>query len=172
MNNQTFFLAILSFLMTAASCGNEDGNTKRMPTKEELIEANRQKISTEAKIIDEFVSKSGWEMNTTKTGIRYDVYHSGVGASASMGKMATITYTFYLLDGSKVGSTDASGPVTFKLGEGDQISGLHEAVALLQEGDSARFIIPSYLAYGLTGNQNEVPPNAALFYDLALVDLD
>ena len=172
MRSQAFFLALVSFLLMAASCGNEEGKQKRMPTREELIEANRQKVSTEAKIINDFVKKSGWEMNTTKTGIRYDIYHSSEGDSARMGMLATITFQAYLLDGSQVGSSEISGPVTFKLGQGDQVSGLHEALTLLQEGDSARFIIPSYLAYGLTGNQNDIPPNAALLYDLALVDLD
>jgi FKBP-type peptidyl-prolyl cis-trans isomerase len=85
---------------------------------------------------------------------------------------AKVAYQAYLLDGTRIGGTDLSGPVTFTIGQGEAVSGLHEAVDLLAQGDSARFILPSYLAYGLTGDQERIPPNAAIFYDLVLVDLD
>ncbi|MEM9051743.1 MAG: FKBP-type peptidyl-prolyl cis-trans isomerase [Bacteroidota bacterium] len=170
---RTITLVFLWLLLFAASC--DDSSTKlnrNIPTQEQLIEANKKKIGKESKLIDDFIKQSGWEMSTTSTGIRYDVFHKAEGVNAKSGSIVSIDYSLYLLDGSKISDTKVSGPVTFKVGEGDVVSGLHEAVTLLAEGDSARVILPSYLAYGLTGDQNRIPPNAALFYSLSLVKLD
>lgn len=166
-------LLFLWLILFAASC--DDSNTKSngiIPTQEQLIEANKKKVGKESKLIDNFIKQSGWEMSTTETGIRYEVFYNTEGETASNGEIVSVDFSLYLLDGRKVSDTQTSGPITFKVGEGDVVSGLHEAVKLLAEGDSARIILPSYLAYGLTGDQNRIPPNAALFYNLSLVNLD
>jgi FKBP-type peptidyl-prolyl cis-trans isomerase len=166
-------LLTLWVLFFAASCQDPNETTRqRMPTQDELIEANKRKVGREAELINHFIKQSGWEMNETNTGIRYDIYHDEEGAAAKEGDVVAITYSLHLLDGSRISDTNLEGPVTFKVGQGDVISGLHEAITLLSVGDSARIIVPSYLAYGLTGDQNKIPSNAALVYDLSLVRLD
>ncbi|MFT6997931.1 MAG: FKBP-type peptidyl-prolyl cis-trans isomerase [Cryomorphaceae bacterium] len=160
-------------LLFAASCSDSNqGSQKMMPTQDELIEANKRKVNKEADLINQFISQSGWEMKETNTGIRYDIYHQEDGVNAKTGDVVSVVYSLHLLDGSRVSDTKSSGPVIFKVGQGDVVSGLHEAVTLLSVGDSARLILPSYLAYGLTGDQNNIPSNAALFYDLSLVSSD
>jgi FKBP-type peptidyl-prolyl cis-trans isomerase len=39
----------------------------------------------------------------------------------------------------------------------------------LKVGDKARFVIPSYLAYGSQGAGGVIPPNANLIFDVELV---
>jgi FKBP-type peptidyl-prolyl cis-trans isomerase len=109
-------------------------------------------------------------MKKSKTGLRYEIYHNGNGQKARKGMDATITYSAYLLDGTKIAGTQEGGSRTFVIGRDEIISGIHEGITYLQTGDSARFVIPSYLAYGLTGDK-KVPSNAALYYDLCLVGL-
>ena len=171
---RTVALLILWILLFAASCNDsEKASQQRMPTQEELIEANRLKVSKENQLINRFIDQSGWDMKETETGIRYDIYHLEEDSNdAKSGDVVSIAYSLHLLDGTRISDTKMSGPVTFKVGQGDVVSGLHEAVTLLSEGDSVRLILPSYLAYGLTGDQNKIPSNAALFYDLSLVSLD
>ncbi|HKK40025.1 MAG TPA: FKBP-type peptidyl-prolyl cis-trans isomerase [Cryomorphaceae bacterium] len=167
-------ILVLWSLLFAASCkDSSQGSHQRMPTQDELIEANKRKVGKEAELINQFIAQSGWDMKETDTGIRYDIYHlEDDTVNAKSGDVVSIAYSLHLLDGSRVSDTKVNGPVTFKVGQGDVVSGLHEAVTLLSVGDSARLILPSYLAYGLTGDQNNIPSNAALFYDLSLVSLD
>lgn len=165
-------LLTLWFLLFAASCDESNrGSQERMPTQDELIEANKRKVNREADLINKFIAQSGWEMKETETGIRYDIYHQEEGIPAKSGDVVAVVYSLHMLDGSRIMDTEVSGPVVFKVGQGDVVSGLHEAVTLLSAGDSARIILPSYLAYGLTGDQNNIPSNAALFYDLSLVSI-
>jgi FKBP-type peptidyl-prolyl cis-trans isomerase len=85
--------------------------------------------------------------------------------------VAEVDYQVFLLDSTMVETATGETRKKFRVGHDDVISGLHEAITLLHVGDSARIIIPSYLAYGLTGNQKNIPPNAALYYNITLVDL-
>ena len=162
-------LFLLWIFLAAASCNNASKKQMPVPTAEQLIEANRKKVSTETDIIDQFIEGSGWKMKQTDTGLRYDIYTDSIGVAIQAGDLISIDYRLYLLDGSMVENTTLSGPTTFTVEEGDVVSGLHEAVQLLSIGDSARIIIPSYLGYGLTGDGKRIPANAALLYDLAVV---
>jgi peptidyl-prolyl cis-trans isomerase A (cyclophilin A) len=51
------------------------------------------------------------------------------------------------------------------------IEGWDEGIALLQVGDKARFVIPSYLGYGSAGAGGVIPPNATLVFDVELMDV-
>ncbi len=163
-------LATSLLIMLASSCQDKPATKNQQTyTYDQLIEANKRKVGQERDIIDSFVAKSGHEMLISPTGLRYYVYGHGSGDSARFGHIATVVYNAYLLDSTVVSSATLKNPLIFKIGESDVVSGLHEAVGLLREGDSARFVIPSFLAYGLTGKNPNVPPNATLYYDLQLV---
>jgi len=159
---------ILGLMLISSACENEATRQHRTYTQEELLEINRKMMSNESNRIDTFISRNEWEMEETSTGLRYEVYHRGVGPKPTTTMIATITYTAYLLDSTQVAKINSLQPKQFRIGHDDVISGLHEGIMLLSVGDSARFVIPSHLAYGLTGDNN-IPPNAALFYDITLV---
>lgn len=161
----------LSALLLGAS-GCEDAPQKRATPmdKEALIELNKKRASNEQDLLEAWVGEQGWDMKKTKTGLRYQVYASGAGDSAVVDNSVGITYSAYLLDQSPVAHTGADVHY-FRVGHDDVISGLHEVVTLISRGDSVRVLIPSYLAYGLTGNAPSVPSNAPLYYDLCLVDI-
>jgi len=156
--------------LISSSCENKQKQQPRTYTQEELLDANRKMVSNESDLIDAYIAKNGWEMEKTATGLRYEIYHDSSGTPPTAEKVATIAYSAYLLDSTRVSATDQMTTKQFRIGRDDVISGLHEAVLLLSEGDSARLILPAYLAYGLTGDKN-IPSNAALFYDLTLVSV-
>ncbi len=161
-------------MLSSAGCKNktqQDGQT-RSYTKEELMDMNRNRVGVEMDLIDDFVGKTGWKMKKTETGLLYDVYHSTGGDLAIPGQYAEISFNCYLLDGTVIESTAVNGNRKFLIGEDQMVNGIHEGVTLMAVGDSARFIVPSFLAYGLTGDQNKIPSNAALVFDLSLESLD
>lgn len=162
-------ISVAVFSAAASGCDRDQRPRSKPMTEEDLIEFNKKRAGRESEVLDAFAERHGMDALTTKTGIRYEIYaRSGKPDSARTGNAVGVTYKAYLLDSTLVESTGAE-PRFFRVGHDDVISGLHEAVTLPALGDSLRMIIPSHLAYGLTGKSPEVPPNAPLLYDLCLV---
>jgi FKBP-type peptidyl-prolyl cis-trans isomerase len=108
----------------------------------------------------------------TNSGLRYKITDKGNGSSAIVGKNVKVHYKGQLIDGTVFDSSfKRNEPIEFTLGIGQVIKGWDEGLALLSEGDKARFIIPSDLAYGEAGAGGVIPPNANLIFDVELVSV-
>jgi FKBP-type peptidyl-prolyl cis-trans isomerase len=94
----------------------------------------------------------------------------GKGDSAKVGQTAEVTYDIYLLDG-KLCYTSKDTVKSVKIGEDYVESGLHEGLQLMRVGDKMRFILPSHLANGLTGDQDKIGPRQSVMYEVKLVGL-
>ncbi len=106
----------------------------------------------------------------TPSGLRYKILQKGKGKSAEKGKMVSVHYKGQLLDGTVFDSSySRKQPIDFTLGVGQVISGWDEGIQLLKEGDKARFVIPSDLAYGSSGSGGVIPPDATLIFDVELI---
>jgi FKBP-type peptidyl-prolyl cis-trans isomerase len=136
-----------------------------------LVNYNRGVILTEDQQIEDFIRRYSWTMNKTGTGLRYLIFRNGQGAKTRKGKIAVIRYTVRLLNGNICYSSDKDGMKEFKIGYGGIESGVEEGILLMHVGDRAKFILPSHLAFGLLGDQNRIPQNATLVYDIELVKI-
>ena len=58
--------------------------------------------------------------------------------------------------------------LSFILGQSNQPSGLQEGLLLMHEGEKAIMIIPSYLAYGVTGDGVCIPGSSSILYTVKL----
>ena len=73
----------------------------------------------------------------------------------------------YLFDDSGVGRYRD----TIELGYSQVEVGLHEALEGMKEGDVKLVLIPSFLAHGIAGDLDKVPPQSPLRYDLRLIQV-
>jgi FKBP-type peptidyl-prolyl cis-trans isomerase len=119
-----------------------------------------------------FITRMGWKMNETGTGLRYLIYYHGKGKSGVKGSNAKIEYECRLISGELCYSSQKTGPKEFKIGSGGVESGLEEGILLMRSGDKAKFILPSHLAFGLIGDQDKIPGKATLVYDVHLLDIN
>ncbi len=172
-----FFLLISEFIFFGCNQHSQnDKSQNHQPTgkalQEQLFDANRRAVKIEEQQIDDFVKRYKWDLKTTGTGLRYMIYEHGKGKQALDGMLASIDYQATLLNGDTVLSSGKSRPLTFRIGQDAAVpSGLHQGILMLHQGDRAKFILPSHLAFGLTGDQNKVPPKSTLIYDIQLVEL-
>lgn len=175
--NQRFQLVIfLIITLGLMSCSNkkDGGKTKKLnqdQVTEKLLEANKAAVEFENNQIDKLIDSSGWKMDETATGLRYEIIEKGSGPKTETGKIARFEYEIKLISGEIIYSSKQSGPKEFRIGSGGVESGLEEGILLLSEGDKARFVIPSFLAHGLSGDQDKIPPKATLIYTIKLIDL-
>lgn len=107
---------------------------------------------------------------TTPSGLQYEVLEAGAGASPGANDRVQVHYRGTLLDGTEFDSSYARGePVVF--GVGQVISGWTEALQLMQVGAKYKLFIPSDLAYGAGGAGDLIGPNAALIFEVELLDI-
>lgn len=167
-------LFIFSFLMLG-SCSNSQKNQSseksKALTENQLIQIDRRLVEQEKTEIDRFIKQKHWKMKESPTGLRYMIYHHGNGEAATTGRIASIAYTVRLLNGPILYSSAKSGLKTFEIGYGGVVSGMEEGIILLKVGDKAKFILPSHLAFGLSGDGHKIPPNAPIIYNVTLVQL-
>lgn len=109
----------------------------------------------------------------TESGLQYLDIEEGSGEAITAGQLATVHYTGWLDDGSKFDSSlDRGEPLQFPVGEGVVIPGWDEGLLGMKAGGVRLMIVPPDLAYGETGFQNVVPPNATLTFLVELEEIN
>lgn len=168
-------IVLNAIILITPSCksGTEKPRTNNSEnTQEGLIRNQQQIIRDEALEIEDYINRRNLEMTSTKTGLRYDIYFRGAGKILSADEnVVKLNYKISLLDGTPVYSSDSTGAMQFKIGKSDVAGGLQEGVKLMHEGDKAIFILPAHLAYGLTGDGNQIKHYATLVVDAELLEI-
>ena len=97
----------------------------------------------------------------------------GKGKRAQSGDTVSVRYVGVLFEnGKEFDSSWKSGKgqtFQFPLGGGQVIPGWDQGVAGMREGGRRKLIIPPELAYGAQGFPPDIPPDAALIFDIDLV---
>ena len=137
------------------------------------FEGSREKrIAEQKRLAEEALEKLAAGFQKTESGLRYQIIQKGSGAPAEKGKKVSVHYQGALENGQVFDSSyKRKQPIDFTLGIGQVIEGWDEGIALLQVGDKARFVIPSYLGYGSRGAGGVIPPDATLVFDVELMDV-
>jgi len=164
-----YLVAILIALISVQCKQN-----KRRPSQQEvyeyqkkLVDVHRNIVSQDADSIKSIITRNGWDMQQTGTGLWYEIYQkSSSGDSVKSGKQVSMEYDVYLIDSTLCYSSDSLGPKTFIAGQGGIESGIEEGILLMKTGDRARFILPPHLAHGIHGDDNKIPRLAIIMYDV------
>ncbi|MDE6267654.1 MAG: FKBP-type peptidyl-prolyl cis-trans isomerase [Muribaculaceae bacterium] len=119
---------------------------------------------------EQFLAENGKraEVNTTPSGLQYEVLVDGDGPVPTAQDQVEVHYTGKLIDGTVFDSSEERGvPATF--GVTQVIPGWVEALQLMKAGSKWRLFIPSNLAYGPQGAGNVIGPNSTLIFDVELL---
>lgn len=108
-------------------------------------------------------------VQSTASGLKYVITKPSNGSKPKAGQEVSMLYRGLLLNGTKFDENqDEANPFKFTVGMRQVIPGWDEGVMLLHEGEEAKFIIPSRLAYGEQGG-GPIPPNSTLIFDVKLL---
>jgi FKBP-type peptidyl-prolyl cis-trans isomerase len=139
--------------------------------KEMLLRVNKFLVQKDVELIESYAKRRDWNMEISETGLFYEIYEPAPGKKAEQGDIIDLKYELSLMDGTLCYSSDEDGNKLFRLGKSQEISGLEQGVAMMREGEKARFIIPPHLAYGLLGDENRIPARSIIIYQVELVDV-
>ena len=140
-------------------------------------EAKQQAAAAEAGKVakaagEAFLAENGKKEGvvTLPSGLQYQVLKEGNGKKPSATDQVVCHYEGTLIDGTVFESSyKRNQPATFGLNQ--VIAGWTEGVQLMQEGAKYRFFIPYNLAYGERGAGAQIPPFAALVFDVELIEV-
>ena len=105
---------------------------------------------------------------TTDSGLRYKVLEKGGGQKCWPGATAKVHYEGKLQDGTPFDSSyDRGEPASFPVKA--VIKGWQEGLELMTVGSRYQFFIPQELGYGERGAGSDIPPYAALFFEVELL---
>jgi FKBP-type peptidyl-prolyl cis-trans isomerase len=110
-------------------------------------------------------------VTVTASGLQYKILSSGKGKAPAATDNVTVHYTGKLIDGTEFDSSRSRGePAKFVVNQ--VIPGWTEALQLMHEGDKWMLFIPSELAYGEQGAGGQIPPHAALVFEVELIKVN
>ncbi len=123
-------------------------------------------ITEEPQIIS-FCNTHSISYSKDTSGIFYQIIDIGSGMTPDLNAKISVTYkATYLND---ITLDEQTTPVVDFLR--NFIEGWRIAIPLIRKGGHIKMVIPSSLCYGCLGYSNVVPPNAILFFELTLVDV-
>jgi FKBP-type peptidyl-prolyl cis-trans isomerase FklB len=148
------------------SAFQKDMAIKQAEKRSALAEKNKKEGET---FLAENKAKEG--IKTLPSGLQYKVIKEGTGKSPKATDEVVAHYRGTRIDGIEFDSSyKRNDPATFKL---DQvIKGWAEALVLMKEGAKWQLFIPADLAYGESGLQTIIEPNAVLIFDVELISVN
>lgn len=166
--------AMLGFAAVAQGGLEQVPSPETMQALYQTFSAAQEALAAQAALNDPYFMalRERDDVTFTDSGLAYEVLTAAEGASPSVGDTVTVHYTGTLADGTKFDSSvDRGEPASFPLNPGGLIDGWIEGLPLMTVGSSYRFYIPGHLAYGPSGRQPTIPPNATLVFDIELISI-
>ena len=154
------FCSLLSCIKQSPQLPSNKGNTgdENVAT---LLMINQKLAVKEDSILAKFVHK-GLGYKKSDLGFWYKIQQSTVGALIKDKDKCQFAYQLTSLEGKVLEKNNKQ----IVIGQKQIVVGLEEGIKLLHKGDSATFIIPWYLGYGMKGNNPTVPPYTSLIYHI------
>lgn len=138
-------------------------------TEQEFLKVNQYLRMRHQDHIEAFVSRTGWEMQTSSTGLWYNITPSNSDKQVLLDSRISYSFSSMLLDGTPCYSNPSKAIV---VGKGGIESGVEEGLLLMEEGDSATLIIPPHLGHGNFGDRKKIPGNSVLIYQLRVLKVN
>ncbi|MGI6718946.1 MAG: FKBP-type peptidyl-prolyl cis-trans isomerase [Bacteroidales bacterium] len=173
--NKVFFTFFVFLVLVLFSCKNstiKDNKPINIIVEDSILEAaHKEAVRKENIQINDFLSRYKWNVKRSGTGLYYDIYKTTNAPTIKNGDVVLLDYTIIFLNGDTVYSSQIDGKKEFVIGKSNEVSGLEEALLMMGIGEKARLIVPSYLAYGITGDFNKISINNTLVYDIEVIDV-
>lgn len=132
-----------------------------MPKEEALS------LESQQEFLDKQLSRPG--VIKTASGLVFETVKEGAGRSPKLTDKVRVLYKGRLADGTVFDSTDNEGPIEFDVNR--LVKGFTEGLLLMREGGQYRLFIPASLGYGERGAGGVIPPNAALDFEVTLIEI-
>lgn len=165
VDKDVMFAWLGRFLKGDSTLFTVDGSKAHIDAYIDKIQA--QKLGSQQEFLDRQLSRPG--VIKTSSGLVFETVKEGTGRQPQTTDKVKVLYKGRLADGTVFDSTDDDGPIEFDVNR--LVKGFTEGLLLMKEGGVYRLFIPSHLGYGERGAGGVIPPNAALDFEVTLIEI-
>ena len=152
---------------------------KQLDEIEKDLAKSKDQLNIDSKLINDFLTKNNIKATKARWGTYVEIKEPGTGNVINEGDIVTVNYTGRTLDSGKVFDSNVDPkfqhvqPYPVDMSRFDAvILGWVDGLMQLKEGSKATLYIPSTLAYGKTGRDGTIGPNACLVFDIEVKDVE
>ncbi len=128
----------------------------------DLLDFNREYINYESNAIDTLLKIKEWQFDKSKTGLRYEILpDSCLGYKPRVEDLVRLSYSVSDIHDKQFYNYKDT---VIHIEKDYTVNGLIEGVKMMCEGDTATFVLPSYLAYDIKGDKNKIGSREVLIY--------
>lgn len=132
---------------------------------------NKQILEEDNQLIQNYIDSTGIKFNKTNFGFWISNSAVYTETMAKAGDYVKYEYEVRDFENNLVYSKKEIGVKDAVLGKEDLPRGLHVTLQLIEEGDSATALYPSFLAYGGYGDRDKVGGNEPLVFKVKILDI-
>jgi FKBP-type peptidyl-prolyl cis-trans isomerase len=135
-------------------------------TASNLLAINKALAAKEDSILSQYAKRKDKTFLKTEIGLWYKINQVSKGRKLANRQSCRFTYRLMTLENQVLEEKER----ICTIGKKEMIAGLEEGLKIMHIGESATFIIPWYLAYGMSGNKPLIPPYTSLILAVTLIE--
>jgi len=173
MINRVFFYVFLGIILLSCT-SPEARRPKDQSTNsfyKEVLKQNKKLNDLELKRIAYFLAKdtlTNYINSSSGFWYTYHVQDTLHNKPPVKGDVVTIRYNITDFNDSLIYGDQT---IDYKVDHEDFIPALQDGIKLMKKGETITFVIPSFRAYGVTGDGNKIGINQSLKSKLTLIDI-
>ena len=171
------FLLLLGVLVLF-SCKEQEARRpvvqKTTTLLSETLDEKKRLIAFENKLIESYIAQdSTTNYNVATNGFWYSYIKQNKLETQvpKFGNEVEISYNLTDLSGNVFYSKEELGIKKYVIDKEDFIPGLQEGIKLMKVGETITFVIPSYRAFGLVGDENRIGINQTIKSTVTLISI-
>ncbi len=173
--HKTFILiVIVTFFSCDKKFVQKPAEKKEDTFLQESVKREKKRQQLEYEQLEAWVAQNP-QFQFTKT--PYGYWMESYSSSPNGEPMKDLTYVQYIkqykdLDKKVLYSFEDQGIQNIILGKTEEIRGIETAIRQMKEGQKATLLLPSFMAYGLYGDENKIGAHEPIIVELQLLKVN
>lgn len=133
---------------------------------------NKQILAEDNELIAAYIDSIGTEFKRTDYGFWISNKGIPTPSMAKTGDVVKYDYEVHNFSNDVIYSAEELGTQTIMMGRTDLPRGIQVALQMIEKGESATVLLPSFLAYGGYGDRNKIKGNEPLIFKIHIHEIE
>ena len=170
-------IGIILLIFTFAACKNkvvqypvtyDDDRQKFMEFSQDR---NKQILNEDNELIQNYIDSLDLDFNKTTYGFWISNSGETTPSMAKAGDVVKYEYEISNFENEVIYTEEENGEQTIMMGRTDIPRGMQIALQMIEKGDSATVLLPSFLAFGGYGDRNKILGNEPLIFKIKMHEI-